>query len=608
MIVVVVSVAAPDMVHAARPHPVHENLGVWVASPEEAPAAVASAVSVVERQTRECLGSALMLLARADGPPHVLDGLRALMAQVGEPAVVAVVGQVNSGKSTFINALLREDKAPVGNTETTATISHFVYGEPDPVRPVRCHWVDGSLTQETVDFLAQLQGHDLEALRRADRIDRLEHVLRNELLRALTLVDTPGTSSVVVEHEERTTAFLEVAEGMRRRHDTETVRIRKTADAVIYLVGAIARQRDSDLLADFTHVSGGDARAMNAIGVLAKVDIADELVERRDELARHVARQLESTLNAVVPVSAALARTLDRLAAEEPVVLEELSRISRSISAEQVDVLLSNEELYETYEPAGCSVTAEERRALRLAIPCEWRVFTLLVIEARRGGDGCAVLARLRDIAGFDRLRKVVMEQFVLRAGVLRCYRVLQDARSLLRQEWFVIGPKVRKAARFQRDRLQRFLAYLDDVGGVDEVGFEVRAFIRATLAPSRVEADLQVAWASAEETLSRALHLLEEMNADWWGLRELIAAPQDFTTAEADELRSLLGMYGTDLGSRLSGEPDVDRCIDRQLAWRLVRDQSPQRSVRRRLADRAHARLGLIIDEMMRESAAAPS
>src|SRR5215216_4747816 len=98
-----------------------------------------------------------------------------LAKQVHQPCVVAVVGRVKVGKSTFVNALLRQDLAKVGTTETTATINYFTYGKPDPDRPVRCHWGSGKITDETQGFLDSLQGNDLETLRRADGIDHLEY-------------------------------------------------------------------------------------------------------------------------------------------------------------------------------------------------------------------------------------------------------------------------------------------------------------------------------------------------------------------------------------------------------------------------------------------------
>ena len=47
---------------------------------------------------------------------------------------------------------------------------------------------------------------------------------------------------------------------------------------------------------------------MNAVGVLAKVDLSDALVQQRHELASKIAKGLEGRLTTVVPISAALDR------------------------------------------------------------------------------------------------------------------------------------------------------------------------------------------------------------------------------------------------------------------------------------------------------------
>ena len=47
---------------------------------------------------------------------------------------VAVVGDFNSGKSTFINALLGTEICPVGDEPTTASVTHFIHGNKQTVR------------------------------------------------------------------------------------------------------------------------------------------------------------------------------------------------------------------------------------------------------------------------------------------------------------------------------------------------------------------------------------------------------------------------------------------------------------------------------------------
>jgi ATPase subunit of ABC transporter with duplicated ATPase domains len=76
-------------------------------------------------------------MRRAGLPPSLSSELERLSGQVDQPCVVAVVGRMKAGKSTFINALLGEDLAKVGVTETTATINYFRYGNANPAKPGR---------------------------------------------------------------------------------------------------------------------------------------------------------------------------------------------------------------------------------------------------------------------------------------------------------------------------------------------------------------------------------------------------------------------------------------------------------------------------------------
>ncbi|MHB1424406.1 MAG: dynamin family protein, partial [Gemmataceae bacterium] len=76
-----------------------------------------------ENELTNTLNKGAARLRDARSPGELADFLDHLAGQVDKPCVLAVVGRMKAGKSTFINALLGEDLAPVGNTETTATIN-----------------------------------------------------------------------------------------------------------------------------------------------------------------------------------------------------------------------------------------------------------------------------------------------------------------------------------------------------------------------------------------------------------------------------------------------------------------------------------------------------
>src|ERR687889_294263 len=211
-------------------------------------------MTAVQTELTAILKRAAKRLRGAGLPAELAERLEVLAGQVHQPCVVAVVGRVKVGKSTFVNALLGEDLAKVGTTETTATINYFTFGTPDPERPVRCHWRSGRVTDESRAFLDGLQGNDLEILRRADGIDHLEYYLPNPLLKQITLVDTPGTGAVVEEHQDRTAEFMQLNNQLQ-----------------------------------------------------------PEVLPRRYELSSKIATQLTDSLNTVIPVAAGARRALDGL-------------------------------------------------------------------------------------------------------------------------------------------------------------------------------------------------------------------------------------------------------------------------------------------------------
>src|SRR5687767_11966307 len=90
--------------------------------------------------------------------------------------LLVIAGEFNSGKSSFINALLGERVLPEGVTPTTDRINVLKLGE--------------EVTDELVEAYL------------------LERTHPAPLLRDINIVDTPGTNAVVREHEELTRDFV----------------------------------------------------------------------------------------------------------------------------------------------------------------------------------------------------------------------------------------------------------------------------------------------------------------------------------------------------------------------------------------------------------------
>ena len=99
---------------------------------------------------------------------------------------VSVVGDFNSGKSTFINALLGMDVCPVGNEPTTASVTYFVHGDQERIEQESA---DGTWISLDKTKYRALASHKKEG-------DSEPHTFRisvnSPVLYHIRFVDTPG--------------------------------------------------------------------------------------------------------------------------------------------------------------------------------------------------------------------------------------------------------------------------------------------------------------------------------------------------------------------------------------------------------------------------------
>jgi small GTP-binding protein len=108
--------------------------------------------------------------------PEDLRHLEQARTQLDQLFLLVIAGEFNSGKSSFINALLGEQVLPEGVTPTTDRINLLRWGP-------------------------SVSEHAVEAY-------LLERTHPAEVLRELNIVDTPGTNAVVRRHEELTREFV----------------------------------------------------------------------------------------------------------------------------------------------------------------------------------------------------------------------------------------------------------------------------------------------------------------------------------------------------------------------------------------------------------------
>ncbi len=154
------------------------------------------------------LGYARDLAMRVSTFATLLPDASDAVAAFDRPLMVAVMGEFNAGKSSFVNALIGADVAPVGITPTTATINVFSYGSPG----ARVRYHDGRVEDlalgEVRDFLTQIDEPKAGAIRTVDIF------VQADVLRHMQIVDTPGYNSLQAAHEKVARAFMTDADAL----------------------------------------------------------------------------------------------------------------------------------------------------------------------------------------------------------------------------------------------------------------------------------------------------------------------------------------------------------------------------------------------------------
>ncbi len=130
---------------------------------------------ILQRE-RAFLNDLRVKLADMKAASEDLDTLGHSIRQLDDLFLLVIVGEFNSGKSAFINALLGQKLLKEGVTPTTAQINILRFGDRSE--------------QNLVE-----QNHQVV-------------FLPIDLLLEISIVDTPGTNAVIREHEELTTHFV----------------------------------------------------------------------------------------------------------------------------------------------------------------------------------------------------------------------------------------------------------------------------------------------------------------------------------------------------------------------------------------------------------------
>ena len=170
------------------------------------------------------------------------------------PLMVGIVGGFSTGKSTFINSLLREEILGVDIKPATAQITELVYGSEKKIYKILS---DESLEEISYDDYKRWSLHNNEEVLN-EKINGFRVVYPSDILNNITIIDTPGFSSQSKDDDLITESWIE------------------KLDVLIWLFDAnkVGDSQEIDRIKKYSH--------KNIIAVINKIDLKSPSV--RDKI------------------------------------------------------------------------------------------------------------------------------------------------------------------------------------------------------------------------------------------------------------------------------------------------------------------------------------
>jgi len=233
------------------------------------------------------------------------------------PLLITVMGEFKTGKSTFLNTLLGQEVLTADVTPATAVVTMLSYGEEEHIT---AHFENGNSREFKASDLADLtaEGNDQKKKLR-NELRYVEVKLPIEILRRITLVDTPGLNVDNPLHIEATKNFM---------HE---------ADFVLWLFayGKVASKTEEIAIKEL-------GARLKPLAVVNRIDEMDEEEETLEEVLQDVVRRLKDSIHSVYGLSSKQAQL--GLKNNDSLLLEE-SGWSKFMNHFRTDVLERSDSL-----------------------------------------------------------------------------------------------------------------------------------------------------------------------------------------------------------------------------------------------------------------------
>jgi len=355
---------------------------------------------------RELLAQLRDALMRFGASDEDKATLASSIRQLDEFFMLVVVGEFNSGKSAFINALVGRQVVKEGVTPTTAQIHVLKYGD--------------TIAQSTD---AQILGDQIlgEQIFGKQRI--AVTTAPAEFLREVQIVDTPGTNAIIREHEQITTTFVPRADLVlfvtsADRPFTETERafletIRDWGKKIVIIVNKVdIFERPDELDEVLAFVSSASQRLLGMTPEIFAVSARLALRAKQGEPSVWTASRFE-------PLERYITETLDeasrfRIKLANPLgVGEALAQRYAAIASERLTLLKDDLTLLENVEQQLALYRSDLARGFELRMTAVEKVLLDMETRGHAFFEDTLRIGRVMDLFNRARIQKEFEERVV---------------------------------------------------------------------------------------------------------------------------------------------------------------------------------------------------